>query len=299
MLQCRSPRPAREAGRRNANGFHIKEHVVNQSLLMTAAAVGLVATHVSARDAHAEDTASARSLSPIVFQAAGPDAASIQGTVDAFRAALGEPNNGNDPGPLESGRREINWDGGGSDSTTAPETPFEGFLDSRGGLFTTPGDGLTQAPASGGPEGGLAVLFDNPTYATAFTAFSPVRLFTPVGSNWTEASFFVPGTQGSAPATVSSFGAIFGDVDDQDSGDRRRAGASIEFYGADDTLLFESIVPASAGTGSLSFFGVHFDDARIARVRIRTGDVPAGPNDSRRHDIVVMDDFIYGEPQMQ
>jgi len=31
----------------------------------------------------------------MVFQAAGPTAASIQGVVDAFRAALGEPNNGN------------------------------------------------------------------------------------------------------------------------------------------------------------------------------------------------------------
>ena len=39
---------------------------------------------------------------------------SIQAKVDAFRAALGNPNNGNNPGPLNSGRREINWDGGGS-----------------------------------------------------------------------------------------------------------------------------------------------------------------------------------------
>ena len=39
--------------------------------------------------------------------------ASIQATVDAFRAALGNPNNGNAAGPLASGRREINWDGGG------------------------------------------------------------------------------------------------------------------------------------------------------------------------------------------
>ena len=35
---------------------------------------------------------------PAVFQAAGPDAASIQSTVDAYRAALGNPDNGNDPG---------------------------------------------------------------------------------------------------------------------------------------------------------------------------------------------------------
>ena len=31
---------------------------------------------------------------------------------------------------------------------------------------------------------------------------------------------------------------------------------------------------------------------------IKTGDVAPGPNDDRHHDIVMMDDFIYGEPQL-
>ena len=61
---------------------------------------------------------------------------------------------------------------------------------------------------------------------------------------------------------------------------------------------FSSFVPASPGDGSLSFFGIEFDDARIASVRIKTGDVAPGPNDDRQHDIVMMDDFIYGEPQL-
>ena len=121
--------------------------------------------------------------SPVaVFQAAGPNAASIQSAVDAFRAALGDPN-GNVAGPLPSGRREINWDGGGGvDATTAPVTPFNVFLNTRGGQFTTPGIGLSQAPPSGGAQGGLAGLFGNASYATEFAAFSPLRLFTPVGS---------------------------------------------------------------------------------------------------------------------
>jgi hypothetical protein len=42
---------------------------------------------------------------------------------------------------------------------------------------------------------------------------------------------------------------------------------------------------------------VIFNDARIARVRIRAGDVPPGPNDSAADDVAMMDDFIYGEPQ--
>ena len=62
---------------------------------------------------------------PIVFEASGSDASAIQATVDAFRFALGSPNNGNNSGPLASGRREINWDGGGATTTAAagPASP--------------------------------------------------------------------------------------------------------------------------------------------------------------------------------
>jgi hypothetical protein len=246
-------------------------------------------------------------VAPVVFQAAGPNAASIQSTVDAFRAVPGfETNNGNNPGPLQNGRREINWDGGNPNvlDTTAPVTPFNTFLNTRGSQFTTPGLGLSQAPPSGGPQGGLAVLFGNPTYGNIFRTFSPSRLFTPVGSNITEALFFIPGTNGTVPATVRGFGAVFTDVDQPDGSGpggkqgNRKASTLIEYFGQDGRLLFSSFVPASPGDGSLSFFGIVFDDARIASVRIETGDVAPGPNDNRRHDIVVMDDFIYGEPQL-
>ena len=43
---------------------------------------------------------------PAVYQAAGPTAASIQSTVDQYRAALGAVSNGNQPGPLVDGRRK-------------------------------------------------------------------------------------------------------------------------------------------------------------------------------------------------
>jgi hypothetical protein len=83
-------------------------------------------------------------------------------------------NNLNNPGPLHKGRREINWDGGNPNvlDTTAPVNPFLTFLNTRGSQFKTPGLGLSQAPPSGGPQGGLAVLFGNPTYGTTFRAFS-------------------------------------------------------------------------------------------------------------------------------
>jgi hypothetical protein len=234
---------------------------------------------------------------PTVFQAAGPTITSIQGTVDAFRVALGDPNNGNNPGPLPSGRREINWDGGGVDATTDPVTPFTGFLDTRGGLFLTPGTGLSQAPPAGGPQGGLAGLFSNPTYGTIFSPFSPLRLFTPVGSNITDVWFFVPGSNGGAPATVHGFGAVFADVDAQEGSPPYGASTRLQYWDAHGQLIFSGVVPASPGDGTLSFFGIVFDEARIAAVRITTGNVAPGPHDDETHDIVVMDDFFYSEPQ--
>jgi hypothetical protein len=223
--------------------------------------------------------------------------------VEAYRAALGNPNNGN-AGSLMTGHREINWDGaGGVDtSTTPPTNPFNVFLNTRGSQFTTPGTGLSQAPPSGGAQGGLAVLFNNPSYATIFRPFSNFRLFTPVGSNITDALFFVPGSSGSIPATVSGFGAVFTDVDQPDgsgSGEKhgnRGASTRVEYFGANGELLFSSFIPSSPGDGNISFFGIVFNDARIARVRITTGDVAPGPDDDRKNDIVMMDDFIYGEP---
>lgn len=239
-------------------------------------------------------------IAPQVFQAAGPSVASIQSTIDAYRAALGATNNGNTATSLASGHREINWDGGSTtnNATTAPVTPFDTFLNTRGARFTTPGIGLSQAPASGGTQGGLAVLFNNPSYANIFKAFSQLRLFTPVGSNLTEGLFFVPGSNGTVPAVVNGFGAVFTDVDQPlSSKNGERPSTVIRYYGADGRLLFSSAVPAAPGDGNFSFFGIVFNDSRIARVAIKAGNVAPGPNDTRRQDVVMMDDFFYGEPQ--
>ena len=269
-----------------------KQSVTNLNIRSTAiAAFGLLSTLLGVSQ-------TAQAQGPVVFQAAGPNAASIQSTVDAFRAALGNVNNANNPGPLMSGRREINWDGGNPNvtATTPPVTPFNTFLNTRGSQFTSKGQGLSQATPAG-----LAVLFNNPTYATIFSTFSPSRLFTPVGSDTTDGLFFVPGTNGASAATVTGFGAVFTDVDQPDGsqhGEKIKTDHStvIQYFDREGKVLFSSVVPASPGDGSLSFFGIVFQDARIARVRIETDEAP-GPNDDRKHDIVMMDDFIYGEPQ--
>lgn len=239
---------------------------------------------------------------PIVFQAAGPNIASIQGAVTEFRNALGDLN-GVTAAEFPGGRREINWDGAPpTDVTTPPVNPLNTFLNNRGAQFVTPGTGFSQGPASGGPQGGFATLFDNPTYATEFKAFSNARLFTPVGSNITDTLFFVAGSNGSVAGTVNGFGAIFSDVDQPD-GDgpgtkRGNRGSStlIQFFGVDGRVLFSSFVPASPRNAGFSFLAVKFNDARIARVRITAGDVAPGPNDDAVNDVVMMDDFIYGEP---
>ena len=275
-----------------------KQSVISSNIRSTViAAFGLLSTLPAvSHTAQADDK---DFVAPVVFQAAGPNAASIQSTVDAYRSALGNVNNLNNPGPLMSGRREINWDGGNPNvtATTPPVTPFNTFLNTRGSQFISKGAGLSQATPAG-----LAVLFNNPTYATIFSTFSPSRLFTPVGSDTTDALFFVPGTNGATPATVTGFGAVFTDVDQPDGSPhgegRPRTDHStvIQYFDREGKLLFTSAVPASPGDGSLSFFGIVFRDARIARVRIETDEAP-GPNDDRKHDIVMMDDFIYGEPQ--
>jgi hypothetical protein len=233
---------------------------------------------------------------PLVFQAAGSSIEAIQGTVDAFRAKLGDPNNGNNPGPLADGRREINWDGGGSDATTDPVTPFNVFLDTRGAQFTTPGIGLSQAPITGGPQGGLVVLLNNPDYANIFSTFSPLRLFTPVGSKITEGQFFVPGTNGANPAAVRGFGVVFTDVDKPDGVKSVKHSTTIEYFDAEGHLLFTALVPSSPGDGGLSFYGIVFNNPLIASVKIKTGNAKPGANDVKK-DVVMMDDFIYGEPQ--
>jgi hypothetical protein len=223
------------------------------------------------------------------FSVGGDDTtASIQTTVDAFRTALGDQNNGNVPGPLFSGHREINWDGGGATTRADAPTPFAGFQNSRGALFTTPGTGFSQVPADQVDD-----LFNQPSYNQAFGTFSPVRLFTAIDSNVTEVTFFVPGPNASLhPATVSGFGSVFTDVD-------LGGTTKIEFFGPSNQSLFSGFVlPGSTPNASLSFLGAIANAGeRIALVRITTGNSAGGPVQNANTDVVLMDDFLYTEPQ--
>jgi hypothetical protein len=226
----------------------------------------------------------------ITFSAAGANAAEITPTVDSFRAALGTLNP-NDGSHHNSGRREINWDGvpdGFADPIAFPSDFFNSTTipgRSRGALFTTPGTGFLVSADSSNPSS----TAPNFGFSSDFVAFSQERLFTPVDSNVTDTTFFVPGT--TTQGTVSGFGAVFSDAE--------VAGLTkIEFFDAFGTSLFSSNVEV-AGNGGFSFLGaIAGAGERISKVRITTGDIIFldDGNFSDGKDTVVMDDFIYGEP---
>ncbi len=223
---------------------------------------------------------------PITFSASGALASDIQGSVDAFRTALGTQNP-NVAGSFGSGRREINWDGVG-DAFSAPNNFPANFFNSnspRGVVFSTPGTGfqLSATAVSGTP-----VEFGNidPSYTALFATFSAQRLFTPLGSTITDVKFFIPGS--TAPAVTNGFGAVFTDVDQNVS--------SLEFFDLDNLSLGSFPVPTATGDQTLSFLGVRFTEgAIVSRVRITSGNsVLAAGNTA--DDLTVLDDFIYGEP---
>jgi hypothetical protein len=224
---------------------------------------------------------------PVVEQAGGANAAAIQGAVDAFRADLGNPLNPNVAGSFPTGRREINWDGVPNNLSAPNNLPpdFFNVNSPRGVVFSTPGTAVQVS----GNAGVAPVRFDNvnPSYSSIFQTFSAQRLFTAIGSNIVDVNFFVPGS--TTPATVSGFGSVFTDVNLSNT-------TSIQYFNANNTSLGTFFVP-TASTG-LSFLGVSGFGDEIARVRITSGNTALGPSQviEGSTDVVVMDDFLYGEP---
>jgi hypothetical protein len=225
---------------------------------------------------------------PVVFEASGASPADIQDAVEDFRAFLGDLNP-NVVGSFPDGRREINWDGVPDAFADPNDFPANFFnLNSpRGAVFFT-GMGFLVSADSDNPTN-TPVRFGSihGQFPKLFSTFSPQRLFTAIDSNITEVHFFVPGT--STAATVDGFGAVFTDVN---SGNSTR----IDYFDVNGALLFsQNVLPGPTNRGSLSFLGVGFDAGeRVFLVRITSGNrILKNP----ARDVVVMDDFIYGEPQ--
>jgi len=88
---------------------------------------------------------------------------------------------------------------------------------------------------------------------------------------------------------------VFSDVDLADK-------TTIQLFAQDGSSLGTFSAPARSDDAGLSFVGVTFDQAIIARVRITlgTGALAANVNDvtdGGTVDLVVLDNLIYGEPK--
>ncbi|MFO0957048.1 MAG: PEP-CTERM sorting domain-containing protein [Isosphaeraceae bacterium] len=220
-----------------------------------------------------------------VFEGSGATAASITTVRDAFRVAVGGGTVAGANGSFGGLRREINWDGVPetlSDPNTLPSNFFN-TTSPRGVVFSTPGTGFLVSANAGGST---SPLFG---FGSDFQAFSAQKIFTAVGSNITDVTFFLPGT--TTAATTSAFGVVFTDVE--------VAGLTkLQFFDLNNNLIFTRDA-LTAGNQGLSFVGgVANAGERIARVRITSGantilanGVLGNPND----DVVAMDDFLYAE----
>jgi hypothetical protein len=228
---------------------------------------------------------------PRVFEASGASPAGIQDAVDDFRDFLGggDPNP-NVPGSFPDGRREINWDGVPDAFADPNDLPanFFNVNSPRGAVFFTSGTAVRVSANSVNPTN-TPVRFGSihNQLPQLFSTFSPQRLFTAIDSNITDVHFFVPGS--TTAATVNGFGAVFTDVNSGNS-------TKIDYFAANGELLFsQNVLPGPTNRGSLSFLGVGFDAGeRVSLVRITSGN---GILENPARDTVVMDDFIYGEPQ--
>lgn len=227
-----------------------------------------------------------------IFSSTGANAAAIQSTVDAFRAALGT-NNGVLPGGLAGGRREVNWDA----IPTGLLDSFPGtfFQSSRGIEFSTPGTRMKVSGDVGSPSFEFADVTATipgmgPWGPIELSSFSSPRMFAPIDSVFTEISFFVPGT--SQRAGVQGFGAVFVDVDLANT-------SKLTLYGANDVILFDSFIsPSGVQSEGLTFLGVILDPGVLAsRVLITGGSQPINtvlmnpPPDG-----IAIDDVIFAEP---
>lgn len=217
----------------------------------------------------------------------GATPASLTPVRDQFRSDLGGGTTAGANGSYGGLRREVNWDGVPA-SLSAPNSfpaDFFNLTSPRGLVVATPGTGFQVSGAVGGTA---AINFGNFNAGYTFQPFSAQRMFTAVGSNVFDVYFFVPGT--SVAAVVDGFGAVFEDVDQSNT-------TSVQFFDVAGANLGTYFVPSLSG--GLSFLGAYTGNGKpkIARVRITNGNAVIGASDNGAgSDVVVNDDFIYGEP---
>lgn len=249
------------------------------------AIAGLAVVTVAACGDDYDNGPSAPNFPPsTVFTASGD----LTAKLTEYRNALGASNDGT-PGPLPGGRREIGWDGVPADRTNTNDFPgnFFNVNAPRGAIFATAGGAFRVS------DNDFNDL--NDTYDAQFEDFSPAKTFMPIGTNLLDVTFqIVAGTQA---ATVKAFAVVFSDVD-------RKGSTVLEFYDKANVLIGRLDAPARSDAKGVSFAGLMFETAIIARVRIRSGDAALGANagdvtNGGTLDLVIMDDYILSEPVAQ
>jgi hypothetical protein len=125
----------------------------------------------------------------------------------------------------------------------------------------------------------------NPGYSRIFKTFSEERVFSPVGSNIVDLTFFVPGTK--IPAVTRGFGAVYTDVDQDHT--------AFEYFDrmASRWAASRSQSPTTGCRSSAWCSIGRSSPACASSMELRA----LGPDDRPGSDVSVMDDYIYGEPQ--
>lgn len=247
-------------------------------------ALGISLATISACNGYGSNGPDYQTEVPTTISATG----NITAKVDEFRTLLGDPSNGGTAGEQPAGRREISWDGAGANPFNNKNDFPANFFNTNvksGAVFTTPGTGFR--------NDSLKFTEVNAAYGAQFGTFSPTKIFSPVGSNVMDVRFQIAGE--ATPARVTGFGAVFSDVD-------IAARTTIEYLDGNGVRLAIIAAPVRSDAGGLSFAGAKFSQPIVARVRITlgTGALGATVNDvsaGGTADVVVADNFVYGEPR--
>jgi hypothetical protein len=212
----------------------------------------------------------------------------IQAELNTFRSLVGEKIN-TTPG-VKGGRREINWDGIPDQllntkipenffNPTAPGSPVQ---NQRGLVYSSIGELRVS-------DNGFADV--NPSAAGSFTPFSGNKTFSNISARLWDVGFQIAGQP--QEAKVKGFGIVFSDVDLANK-------TFLEFF-ADDKSLGKFFVPPHDNNTNFSFLGVYFNAPVVTRIRVgHDGVIAEEKNDISNggpEDLVVMDDFIYSEPE--
>lgn len=212
----------------------------------------------------------------------------INAKMDEFRSALGNLNT--QPGAI-TGRRELTWDAVPDDML---DKTLPGQFFNQTGTEANPSfqRGLAYDPSFDFRVSKTAFASLAPDAASEFKAFSGSATFASVGDQpqpW-PISFQVAG--GTQAAAVRGFGMVVNDVDVAGS-------VQIQYFNQNTLIGVVNVPPRTAGS-PFSFAGLLFKEPVITSIKVKhQGILKAGAKDISQggsSDLVVMDDFVYGEP---